>query len=1730
MGPGVNRKGKVAKEQEIKKELDINKLSYDFIGNREYNQKVYDYFNTASWDDHLNDVEALEEAEKNTTGSVQSHIRYRIKVLNEFNKRENIAKNSENVSKIVKNVDSLDSYEDDNARRYKNVHMIQGISYKHQNRNQSCWSEALSGMLSSRGLEVPSEMLRAYKTDIATSFKDEPKSVYDQAQLVHKLLPNTGMRMRKVKPVLNKNELINNLKDMVNTGLIANKSPIAITNGKHYLTIVGTGTSVRNNQEGIFYLDSALSDPKPTFISYSYFIDSVISMRKDITDQRQDSLVECAWLEDYTVELDANNQKVCKNLAGNSLVRYNPDNDKIEKVVNPVNNKSAYAKSFEDNAEINKVTYTKADSTGRVSYVDEIAIPLSLNTKGLAKQMVNSNQPVNNNQVANTSNEKVKENVNKDINEEVNIEVGNIVNEMLDQIEKTEAENEAAKKNEEDVIKDFVGDVFKGASEKAANDETRVYTTRAEEKDLANEEKKAKEAKVTNDFLDDVFADASKKAANDETRVYSTRAEEKEAKEAAKEVAKEANENTPKVDYKGYEYNNFIKSIDSNISGNVFFEGYDFDLTRDFDLDKDSGNKFYDSFKNKSFGKNIQYAIRELSDVKIVSDRYKEAIKSGADVDFESVDKVLTEKLNNTNDAIKKYITTAPVRTTENYIKALSLSTALDNTLARRNIANDSTKENYDNVIKEASKSMLPNYQQIYRLRHKVSDTLTILNRKNSKEFEEAFKNLRDVIDFVMPEFHDKSVSGKRDVNKDLMSDDSYKRKLLKLKESCEAYVRHATVDSKGYLKTPSTSVGKERLLAFSQIIKYTDDTLKLINNRERVEMLPVNVEAATKAIEEKELTAAVDKARENGAIIRKYQSEEIKRDPLSVGHKKVFDINSQTYKKPEESNIEKKSVEKTANSSVLTARAAIRFLKNRWVDVKFGFKIGWYDAKEGIKNIFTSKKVTQTYEPYTKYAPSAPDINKKRELTKGDLSEIKEVDEVFEEDYDNDLDDDFEINFGQEESSEADNANDVKNSDSKENDQEKAAKAEAISEKEKEENHSQISEIDESLEESLGEDSIGENSDKGDLDKSFELIADKDDDLNKSFEIVDDKEDDNELKIVDSKDDNQSAANGDEKKEENRVKRFFVTAGTKTMAGINYLGKGLGTGLKKLGDTKFGQKCKKGFGYAGGQLIRLKNAFVEKYDEVFLNDMEATNYANSREEMYIGLTDEKRYLSLKQIRDNITGKKNSLIKNQNLMKLVARNVEIRANKDRIREQLNNKEGAGLGSVELKEVSEDGKVIDKEKVGAGFTQNVGATNLGRAAVLDENVNNKKIGFKGLVEAENAENEKKINLQNNLAKNKKLIDELEGKNEKVAECTLKALVEVGRQISDYNLSSGVSQKFAGTLLNLVNSYNKAVNKVDYKPIEKLPIKFMDFGFEKIGADNIKWSSFSKQILDCVDAFDKLTEGDLKAMDIYQASDSATRAYITLHDTLYPEDKLELLSKSIVCFDCLRLAVKAGKKMYDDKQVINNIRDFQNSEKGMKLMEKKSEDWNFTRMIKDSTESRIQGLKREMIQSGMDIGFQTCLGVSTAIAPLKAASYVVDRTGLTVNFSKSVVDYIKKNYWDDKAVYYNDIFGGKENYDKICEEMNIKPSDLDREVLKATKMTSINELADYVRAEHAMQLASNNNAELSLNTIDYMKKAGYDKPQNVEAVNKALGGTPKLKNLVKKERDIAGYGMC
>ncbi len=197
-----------------------------------------------------------------------------------------------------------------NLSYLKNIHQE-----SNQRSAEGCWSVSLGMLLQSRGLNLPQETIRAYRSNdnmnalpdnipadsVAEYNSDTSGDVTSRADLVTQTLPNTAMRTRDYgfsaeidvngnRDTVDEKALSNKICSDIHQAINRHLSPVSLRFNGHYRTVVGV-----NKDDGtIYYKDSMGTESDKT---YSCKASDLVAYIRTQPGQRSGSL-SLTWLED----------------------------------------------------------------------------------------------------------------------------------------------------------------------------------------------------------------------------------------------------------------------------------------------------------------------------------------------------------------------------------------------------------------------------------------------------------------------------------------------------------------------------------------------------------------------------------------------------------------------------------------------------------------------------------------------------------------------------------------------------------------------------------------------------------------------------------------------------------------------------------------------------------------------------------------------------------------------------------------------------------------------------------------------------------------------------------------------------------------------------------------------------------------------------------------------------------------------------------------------------------------------------------------------------------------------------------------------------------------------------------------------------------------------------------------------------------------------------------------
>ncbi len=130
----------------------------------------------------------------------------------------------------------------------------QGL-YQHQSTGNGCWSCAYAMLLQSRGVRLDQRMVRGFRPAVGVNefgetdvervkgvLRDDVYSPYELADLTGKVLPGTALRQvafTGLNTPQKRADAYQTARQNILDALLVHRSPIALRNGNHFITIVG---------------------------------------------------------------------------------------------------------------------------------------------------------------------------------------------------------------------------------------------------------------------------------------------------------------------------------------------------------------------------------------------------------------------------------------------------------------------------------------------------------------------------------------------------------------------------------------------------------------------------------------------------------------------------------------------------------------------------------------------------------------------------------------------------------------------------------------------------------------------------------------------------------------------------------------------------------------------------------------------------------------------------------------------------------------------------------------------------------------------------------------------------------------------------------------------------------------------------------------------------------------------------------------------------------------------------------------------------------------------------------------------------------------------------------------------------------------------------------------------------------------------------------------------------
>lgn len=178
--------------------------------------------------------------------AVKNHLEHRVKCLEII---EDMEENTTYRPPVTSYTVYVDGEKVDKKPEIGDVIMLEGV---HERRSQStwngCWSVSLVSQLEYRGVKVPQEVVRNYRpgeeegdVDAIEYYKDRKQAVSSFSGLMARMMPNAIMTQTVLAPIngLDRNKEL--LRHIIFDALTKHNSPVSLSAGGHYITVVGLG-------------------------------------------------------------------------------------------------------------------------------------------------------------------------------------------------------------------------------------------------------------------------------------------------------------------------------------------------------------------------------------------------------------------------------------------------------------------------------------------------------------------------------------------------------------------------------------------------------------------------------------------------------------------------------------------------------------------------------------------------------------------------------------------------------------------------------------------------------------------------------------------------------------------------------------------------------------------------------------------------------------------------------------------------------------------------------------------------------------------------------------------------------------------------------------------------------------------------------------------------------------------------------------------------------------------------------------------------------------------------------------------------------------------------------------------------------------------------------------------------------------------------------------------------
>ena len=693
--------------------------------------------------------------------------------------------------------------------------MLDVAQESYQNTHNGCWSVAYANLMRSRGVNVDQKAIRTYRPgtshlqneneiagyenergpqEFAHVFnEDEGHDIFESGELVTKLVPNTGLHTRdfgEIKaylPIVNEvngvkvptiptketdearyngyMKVLNGMKETIREGIEVNKSPVALTNGYHYLTIVGTGKD-EQGREGFYYKDSLrhnnIEKPeentpnKTWFMTYEDYINDV-AIRNYGTQNDPDQVsrfgLNFSWVEDYSLDHPEKLNEIGLKLNGNDVELDKPQNEKF---------KNGNWETFTTNlgsGDFNKDAFVVNRGDGGL-YNETIIVPKTL-----------------------VQGEPVKK------------------NEMEDMVRKVkEAENQ--REEEKKARKEAKKNGKKAQNQPAKNEQEDNFDKEFEEFN------KEVEKEIPN--IDDIepAKDPSTELGPSDIAPSDLGPSDLGPSDKKPEPKKD---NTPAIDreviFKSAQYREYITELMSSLVQDPDMKLFNPATKKD--------EKAFDARCDKAtWGEALKEAKVHLQTIAKCYDIYADEEKRNQ-VNLEKLDKTINESLKGLKSSVNEYLryTSESIRGEKNNI-AQKMNTVVNHIISRREAVGGNAEQRYESLA-NATEGL---YDFTKRLSREEGDNIF---SRNSDEFKNMLKAARDLRDKVRPDFMSK---GDNKVDMAYLKSAAFEADLDKVKKLAEKYKSEKKKDNK---EKRTTRKGQIRYEAADQLAKFCDELKK---------------------------------------------------------------------------------------------------------------------------------------------------------------------------------------------------------------------------------------------------------------------------------------------------------------------------------------------------------------------------------------------------------------------------------------------------------------------------------------------------------------------------------------------------------------------------------------------------------------------------------------------------------------------------------------------------------------------------------------------------------------------------------------------------------------------------------------------------------------------------------------------------------------------------------------